>query len=79
MTARKELAAVGYRQLDFASLTPADGYLATFTPPESLLPAGAIRPCRQEAAAAGAGAISLGRLGGAPGFSFLWHFSCGLG
>jgi SAM-dependent methyltransferase len=44
---RCELAAVGYRQFDFVWLAPADGYLAIFTPPESLPPAGAIRPCRQ--------------------------------
>jgi len=44
---RCELAAVGYRQLDFVWLVPADGYLAVFTPPESLPPVGAIRPCRR--------------------------------
>jgi hypothetical protein len=44
---RCELAAVGYQQLDFVWLAPADGYLAVFTPPETLPPAGAIRPCRQ--------------------------------
>jgi SAM-dependent methyltransferase len=44
---RCELAAVGYRQLDFVWLAPADGYLAVFTPPETLPAAGAIRPCRQ--------------------------------
>jgi SAM-dependent methyltransferase len=44
---RCELARVGYRQLDFVWLAPADGYLAVFTPPETLPPAGAIRPCRQ--------------------------------
>ncbi len=44
---RCELAAVGYRQLDFVWLVPADGYLAVFTPPETLPPAGAVRPCRQ--------------------------------
>jgi len=44
---RCELAAVGYRQLDFVWLAPADGYLAVFVRPESLPPAGAIRPCRQ--------------------------------
>jgi SAM-dependent methyltransferase len=44
---RCELAALGYRQLDFALLAPADGYLAVFTPPETLPPAGAIKPCRQ--------------------------------
>jgi len=44
---RCELGAVGYRQLDFVWLAPADGYLAVFTPPDTLPPAGAIRPCRQ--------------------------------
>ena len=44
---RCELAAVGYRQLDFVWLAPADGYLAVFTPPETLPPAGGIQPCRQ--------------------------------
>jgi len=44
---RCELASVGYRQLDFALLSPADGYLAVFAPPVTLPPAGAIRPCRQ--------------------------------
>ena len=44
---RCELAAVGYRQLDFALLSPADGYLAVFARPGKLPPAGAIRPCRQ--------------------------------
>jgi len=44
---RCELAAVGYAQLDFLPLTPADGYLAVFARPETLPPVGAIRPCRQ--------------------------------
>jgi SAM-dependent methyltransferase len=44
---RCELAAVGYRQLDFAPLTPADGYLAIFAPPVTLPPVTAIRPCSQ--------------------------------
>jgi len=44
---RCELAAVGYRQLDLVLLSPADGYLAVFTPPAKLPQAGAIRPCRQ--------------------------------
>jgi SAM-dependent methyltransferase len=42
---RCELAAVGYRQVDFVVLAPADGYLAVFVPPESLPPVEAIRPC----------------------------------
>ena len=44
---RCELAAIGYRPLDFASLAPADGYLAVFTPPATLPPVAAIRPCKQ--------------------------------
>jgi len=44
---RCELAALGYRQLDFSLLAPADGYLAVFTPPETLPPAAAVKPCRQ--------------------------------
>ncbi len=44
---RCELAAVGYRQLDFVLLSPADGYLAIFARPPNLPPATAIKPCRQ--------------------------------
>src|SRR5713226_3035041 len=44
---RCELAAVGYRQVDFVLLTPADGYLAVFVPPAALPPGEAIKPCRQ--------------------------------
>ena len=44
---RCELAAVGYRQIDFAPLAPADGYLAIFTPPVTLPSPGEIKPCRQ--------------------------------
>jgi SAM-dependent methyltransferase len=44
---RCELAAVGYRQIDFAPLAPADGYLAIFTPPVSPPSPGEIKPCRQ--------------------------------
>jgi SAM-dependent methyltransferase len=44
---RCELATVGYRQLDFVLLSPADGYLAVFARPGNLPPVGAIRPCRQ--------------------------------
>jgi hypothetical protein len=43
---RCELAAVGYRELEFVLLTPADGYLAIFAPPETLAPLEAITPCR---------------------------------
>jgi SAM-dependent methyltransferase len=43
---RCELAAVGYRQLDFLSLAPADGYLAVFVPPAVPPAPEAIRPCR---------------------------------
>jgi predicted methyltransferase len=42
-----ELAAVGYRQIDFLWLAPADGYLAVFAPPEVLPRPEAIRPCRR--------------------------------
>ena len=42
-----ELAAVGYRQVDFLSLTPADGYLAVFARPEVLPRPEAINPCRR--------------------------------
>jgi SAM-dependent methyltransferase len=42
---RCELAAVGYREIDFMSLAPADGYLAVFVPPDALPRVEAIRPC----------------------------------
>ena len=42
---RCELEAVGYRQIDFVSLEPAEGYLATFLPPRELPPISMIRPC----------------------------------
>ena len=44
---RCELGAVGYRQVDFLWLAPADGYLAVFASPA--VPPGpeAIRPCRR--------------------------------
>jgi SAM-dependent methyltransferase len=44
---RCELAAVGYRQVDFLVLAPADGYLAVFVPPEHLPPVETIKPCAQ--------------------------------
>ena len=44
---RCELAAVGYRQVDFMLLKPADGYLAVFVPPNDLPPVESIRPCKQ--------------------------------
>ncbi len=44
---RCELAAVGYRELHFVLLAPADGYLAVFAPPEVLPAPEAIKPCRQ--------------------------------
>jgi SAM-dependent methyltransferase len=44
---RCELAAVGYRELDFVLLAPADGYLAVFGPPESLPAPESIRVCSQ--------------------------------
>jgi len=43
---RCELAAVGYRQIDFLVLTPADGYLAVFAPPSVAPTPADIRPCR---------------------------------
>jgi predicted methyltransferase len=43
---RCEMAAVGYRQVDILTLAPAAAYVAVFTPPESLPPVDAIRPCR---------------------------------
>lgn len=42
---RCELAAVGYRQVDFVELAPADGYLAVFFRPEVLPRPEAIQPC----------------------------------
>ena len=44
---RCELAAVGYRQVDFILLAPADGYLVVFVPPDELPPVEAIRLCSQ--------------------------------
>jgi hypothetical protein len=44
---RCELAAVGYRQIDFLLLAPADGYLAVFARPDVLPRPEAIRPCRR--------------------------------
>lgn len=44
---RCEAAAVGYRQVDFVSLAPAEGYLAIFVPPDRLPAVEAIKPCRQ--------------------------------
>jgi SAM-dependent methyltransferase len=44
---RCECSAVGYRQVDFLPLTPADGYLAVFVPPDVLPAPEAIRPCRR--------------------------------
>lgn len=43
---RCELTAVGYREVGFVSLAPADGYLAVFVPPGELPPVESIRPCR---------------------------------
>jgi ubiquinone/menaquinone biosynthesis C-methylase UbiE len=42
---RCELAAVGYRRIDFVSLAPADGYLAVFARPKTLPRPEHIRPC----------------------------------
>ena len=44
---RCELAVLGYRELDFLLLAPADGYLAIFAPPETLPSPEAIKPCPQ--------------------------------
>jgi SAM-dependent methyltransferase len=44
---RCELAAVGYREVDFLLLAPAEGYLAVFAPPEALPRPEDIRPCRR--------------------------------
>ena len=44
---RCELAAVGYREADFLVLEPADGYLAVFTPPETLPAPASIKVCTQ--------------------------------
>jgi ubiquinone/menaquinone biosynthesis C-methylase UbiE len=44
---RCELAAVGYRQIDFLALAPADGYLAVFARPEAVPQPEAIQPCRR--------------------------------
>lgn len=44
---RCEMMAVGYRQVDFVDLAPADGYLAVFTPPDSLPRPESIVPCKQ--------------------------------
>ena len=44
---RCEAAAAGYRQVDFVSLAPAEGYLAVFVPPVRLPAVEAIKPCRQ--------------------------------
>jgi ubiquinone/menaquinone biosynthesis C-methylase UbiE len=43
---RCELAAVGYREVDFVVLAPADGYVAVFEPPAQLPAPDGIRPCR---------------------------------
>jgi SAM-dependent methyltransferase len=42
---RCELATLGYREVDFVALAPADGYLAVFTPPATRPAPGSIRPC----------------------------------
>jgi SAM-dependent methyltransferase len=42
---RCELGAVGYREVGFWWLKPADGYLMVFAPPEQLPPI--VRPCKQ--------------------------------
>jgi ubiquinone/menaquinone biosynthesis C-methylase UbiE len=44
---RCEMAAVGYRQVDFLPLTPPENYLAVFAAPSQLPPVESIRPCKQ--------------------------------
>lgn len=44
---RCEMAAVGYRQVDFLQLAPTEIYLAVFAPPEQLPPVESITPCKQ--------------------------------
>ena len=44
---RCELGALGYREVDFFWLAPADGYLAVFTPPSVLPAVASLTPCRQ--------------------------------
>jgi len=44
---RCELAALGYRQVDFLELAPAEGYLAVFQPPAPLPAVHSIKPCKQ--------------------------------
>jgi hypothetical protein len=43
----RQLMALGYRQVDFTPLAPADGYLAVFIAPSSLPAPTAIIPCRR--------------------------------
>jgi ubiquinone/menaquinone biosynthesis C-methylase UbiE len=44
---RCELATVGYRQVGFIPLAPAEGYLAVFVPPDELPRPESITPCKQ--------------------------------
>ena len=44
---RCELEAAGYREIDFMSLAPADGYLAIFVSPAELPPVSSIKPCKK--------------------------------
>ncbi|MGH7847874.1 MAG: class I SAM-dependent methyltransferase [Candidatus Binatia bacterium] len=44
---RCELEAVGYQQIDFISLAPADGYLTIFVPPPELPRVSSIKPCKK--------------------------------
>ena len=44
---RCELGTLGYREVDFMLLKPADGYLAIFAPPEDLPPVESVKPCKQ--------------------------------
>jgi SAM-dependent methyltransferase len=44
---RCEMAAVGYREVDFLPLAPTENYLAVFAAPSQLPPVESIRPCQQ--------------------------------
>jgi ubiquinone/menaquinone biosynthesis C-methylase UbiE len=52
---RCELGTLGYREIAFQSLKPADGYLMVFVSPEKLPPVELIRPCNKYEAQTGSG------------------------
>jgi Methyltransferase domain len=60
---RCEMAAMGSRQVDFAQLAPADGYLAVFVPPEALPPLRRSSPAGSETEPIRAGLTILGGSG----------------